>query len=87
MVEVDRLVGVVFKFFGLEPALGDECIEAVVDAPQRDVGLLGELALAEVGLAMDQVHDGELGVLLSGFFQFFTIFYVTKAALVCVGWP
>ena len=48
---------VVAKTGGFYPSFVDECFEAVMSFPQADAQFLGQLALGDIGLGLDQFEQ------------------------------
>ena len=61
-VEVAGAVLAVAEVVGLDPAAFNQCAQAVVHLADADAEGLGEFALRQVGLLLDQAHQGVVGV-------------------------
>ena len=72
------LSGLFLKFPALSQPFSARAFKTVVHGTQTDAGLIGEFALRDVGLFVDQVHDLIVGVGVLGFsftIHEFVIFY------------
>ncbi len=63
-VDVLELILAVQKVLHLHKALVDQGVEAVVQATHAHAEVIGQLALGEIGVFLQDAHDPEMGVFL-----------------------